>query len=80
MGFLVQAVRAQPAGAHAADLFGDHQSRQLQDPHVLFHARQGHLGFPGQIRDGGVGAAQMFQDAAADGVGDRGEGRIQPSL
>src|SRR5262245_34224305 len=71
--FLLETARAEAARAHATDLFGLHEAGQLEHADVLLHAREGHVELVGEIGDGGIAARELVENAAASGVGERGE-------
>src|SRR5580704_15825049 len=73
----LQPVQAEPAGPHAPDLFRGDEPRLLQDADMLLHAREGHVEFPGKVRDRGVATPELLQNAAAGGVRERGERGIE---
>src|SRR5262249_26099528 len=51
---LLESAQAELAGSYAPDLLRGHEPRLLQDADMLLHAREGHLEFGGQVRDGSV--------------------------
>src|SRR5690242_8505143 len=74
---ILQPPGAEPAGPHAADLLGRHETRLLQHAHVLFHPRQGHMEPLGESRNRGVFASELLQHAPAGRVRKRGERGIE---
>src|SRR5690606_13179792 len=70
--------RAEPTGPHPPDLLRRHEPSPLEDPDVLFHARQGHLKPLCEVRDRGVPAAQLLQNPAPGRVGQRRKRDIEP--
>src|SRR5678815_4050804 len=46
-----QSVQAEPAGPHAPDLLRGDEPRLLQHGDMFLHAREGHVEFPGKLRD-----------------------------
>src|SRR3954453_2559661 len=67
-GLVLEAARAEPAGANASDLLGRHEPGLLEDPDVLAHAGEGHAERSGQIRDRRITPSQPLQDATPRGV------------
>src|SRR5689334_21591238 len=57
---LFQPAPSEPAGADAPDFLGDDEPRRFQNADMLFHAGERHMEFFGQIRDRGVGAAELL--------------------
>src|SRR3569832_43634 len=57
------------AGTNSADLLGDYETRLLEDADVLLHAREGHVDPFGELGDRGGGASELFEHAAARGIG-----------
>src|SRR5450432_2652792 len=47
----LQSAQAELAGPHAPDLPRGDEPRLLQDADMLLHAREGHVEFPGKVRD-----------------------------
>jgi hypothetical protein len=47
---------------------------------MFLDAREGHVEFRGQLRDGSVGTPELLQNAAAGGVRERGERGIEAGL
>src|SRR4029453_12224610 len=73
----IQSTQAKLAVPHAPDLLRGDEPRLLQDADVLLHAREGHAELLGQVRDGGVSAPELLQNATSGGVRERGEGGIE---
>src|SRR5262249_57250340 len=77
-GFEVEAARSERARPDAPDLLRAHQSSRLEDPHVLLHARDGHVEGAREIADRGVRARQMLENPSSGGIRERRERRIEP--
>lgn len=54
------------------------QPRALQHPQVLGDGGQGDAERTGELRDGGLPDPKPGQDRASRGVGEGGEGRVEP--
>src|SRR5208283_3306333 len=76
----LQAAQAELAGPHAPDLLRRYEPGLLQDADMLLHAREGHVELIGKVRDRGVGAPELLQNAASCGVRKRGERGIEAGL
>src|SRR5215470_12349574 len=73
----LQSARADLAGPHAPDLLRGDEPGLLQDADVLLHAREGHVELLGKVRDRGLCASELLQDAAPGRVRQRGERGIE---
>ncbi|EEF22009.1 conserved hypothetical protein [Ricinus communis] len=76
-GLLGQALGAEPAGPHSADLLGYDQPGALEHADMLLHAGQGHVETLGEIGDRRLGARQLVEHAAPGSVRQCGEGSIE---
>src|SRR4051794_6823286 len=76
-GRLFQSSRANPAGPYTPDLLRDDEPRLLQDPDMLFHAREGHVEPLGQVCDRRLRTPELLQDATPRNVGQRGKRGVQ---
>ena len=78
--FTIEALDGTPVtigGDGPPTLLAFHQPGCLEHLHMLLHAREGHLEFLSQLADGGIGAAEAFEDAPSGGVGEGAEGSVK---
>src|SRR3712207_2665703 len=66
----VEAMRAESARAHPADLLRGHETRLLEHPHMLLHAREGHVEGRREVADRRVPPPESVEDATAGRVRD----------
>src|SRR5678815_509558 len=59
---LIQSVEAELARPHAPDLLCHDEPGLLQDAHVLFHAREGHVELLRKVRDRRVCASELLEN------------------
>jgi len=76
----LEAARADPAVAYAADLLGGDEPRPFQHAHVLLHAGERHVEPVGEVRDRGFRTAELLEHAAPGRVRQRREHGIEVGL